>query len=141
MRLTAPFGTFLSGTLLLVGSLQLGCDTACNLREEPALFVTVVGGGTPADGGAGAGGVGGANAAHLCDATVTAVDGAFREDLQCFARDTDCVCGSSDRPGTYTVTATLGDESETQIVTVPKTKCGVETQELCFFGPCDEDAP
>ncbi len=126
---------------VLLTLLQLGCTQDCTLVLEYSLSVTVVGGGTPADGGAGAGGVGGANSAHLCDATVTAVDGAFREDLQCFARETDCVCGSSDRPGTYTVTATLGDDSETQVVTVPKTKCGVETQELCFFGPCDEDAP
>lgn len=72
-----------------------------------------------------------------CEGSVAAVDGDYVETLACQAgtpRDMDCTCfGAGERPGTYAVTATWGNVTETQNVTLGFDGCHVMAQNLIFF--------
>lgn len=97
------------------------------------LAVTVVGG---AEAATAAGGQGGTTATEMseCAAQVVAVQGSYREELECSSDGNDCHCfGGGERKGTYTVTASLGDKTETKEVEVKGNRCHVETQAVTFF--------
>jgi hypothetical protein len=71
----------------------------------------------------------------LCYATVVATDGDYKETLSCYSNDgVNCQCqGAGERPGSYTVTATLGDMVEEQEVVVTADECHVMPESLTFF--------
>ena len=66
-------------------------------------------------------------------------DGDYSEELECSAYDdATCQCrGAEERAGTYTVTATLRGQKETQTVKVSGDECHVSTEELTFFGDAE----
>lgn len=70
-----------------------------------------------------------------CYATVVATDGDYEEMLDCYSYNgVDCQChGAGERPGAYTVTATLGDMVEEQNVVVTADECHVISESLTFF--------
>jgi hypothetical protein len=88
-------------------------------------------------GGANMGGAtsaGGTAGRSECEATVVAVDGDYTETLECEVRGEDCECtGAGERSGTYTVTATLGEQVESETAKVTADKCHVTTQNITFF--------
>jgi hypothetical protein len=82
----------------------------------------------------GAPNAGGASGVDECAATVVAVDGDYRETLECFVQGRDCQCfGAGERAGEYSVTATWGDQAETQRATVTGGDCHVSGVSLTFF--------
>ena len=82
---------------------------------------------------------GSGNVGDECAATVVAVDGDYIETLMC-GRATDlpgdCICqGAGERAGTYEITATLGDQTQTRTVEVTADVCHVIPEDVTFFGP------
>ncbi len=70
-----------------------------------------------------------------CAAVTTAMEGEYRETLACTVRGRDCECfGALERPGTYTVEATLGDlvDSEPNVV-VESDECHVIGETVTLF--------
>ena len=68
----------------------------------------------------------------ICDATVTAVDGAYTETLQVQAFGGDCTyAGAGERAGNYTITATKsGFMNATQNAVVTADRCHVKGVEV-----------
>jgi hypothetical protein len=106
-------------------------DVPCNERTGLGLTVTVHGGSAPALPPPTK------NARVVlpeCLATVTATDGAYEEQLYCYATGVDCYCsGAYERAGTYTVTAVQGDKEETEVVVVSTDDCGIITEQVDLF--------
>lgn len=112
-------------------------DVVCDDRYAYGITAVVVGGG--ADGGGGQNRIlppddGAPVPVPTCLSTVVAVDGDYMETLECYSTGVDCECyGAGERPGTYTVTATLGELSEQQTAVVESDGCHVQAVPLTFF--------
>ena len=115
-----------------IPAVAMACNsTACDTALSAGIRVTVVGGGGASPGV----GAAGAPSAETCTATVEIEPST--SDFECYSYEGDCICaGLQETTGSYTVTATLGDEVETAEVKIEEDECGVITEELCFFGAC-----
>ncbi len=135
-----PLGMDWGAACVFLGA--LGCSSeACDTAQHAGIMVTVAGGGSPSPPLAGAAGApgseecaaaveiepkrGGREAALSCSTSTNPTSG-----------EQDCVCAGVDQGGIYTVTATLNGETEEVDVTIEGSGCHIETEDVCFFGPC-----
>jgi hypothetical protein len=78
-----------------------------------------------------------ATGAPVCDATVTATDGAYSETLSAFTAGACTYQGARERAGTYSITAVQGSRTATvDGVTVVSDGCNVVTRQVTItLGP------